>query len=143
MGLWRHAREFADAGLAVRIANPNRISLPAFYLIGHSIELSLKAFLLGRGVALNRLRSKEFGHDLAALLKEARRRRLGNEVPLKPKHLGVIQLLNFEYVAKKYEYRETGVYHTPDASFAQEVANRLVDGLKDFCERHTLLARRA
>jgi hypothetical protein len=145
MGFWRHAREFADAARAVRVADGSklRMLLPVLYLLGHSVELSLKAFLLGRGVPIGTLRSREYGHDLAALLKEARRRRLGNEVPLQSRHLNVIQLLNYEYVAKKYEYRETGMYYTPDPSLTQDVADRLIGGLEVYCREQTLHARRA
>ena len=134
--------EFSDAARAV-IANGNKVSLPAYYLLGHSIELSLKAFLLVRGISLDRLRSKNYGHDLVALLSEARRHRLGNEAPLKPRDIGVIQLLNFDYVAKRYEYRESRIYYIPDASLAQDVTDRLVRGLKDYCERSTIPGKRA
>jgi hypothetical protein len=129
--------EFSDAARAVRIANKNKVSLPAYYLLGHSIELSLKAFLLARGVTFKELKSKKYGHDLMALLSAARRHRLGTEVPLKARDIGLIQLLNFEYVAKRYEYRETGIYQIPDAALAQDVADRFVQKLKYFCENHT------
>ena len=78
----RLAGEFLAAALKIqpvatsataKLGQP--LSLTAYYLLGHSIELSLKAFLLGRGVPIRTLRSKAYGHDLAALLHEARRRR--------------------------------------------------------------------
>ena len=137
LGFWRHALEFASAARAVRLESRGNVSLPAYYLLGHSVELPLKAFLLARGIPLRQLRSRSFGHDLVALLAEARRRRLGMEVRLTPVDMGVIQLLNYEYVAKRYEYRETGVYRIPDASLAQDVADRLVSGLKEYCEKRT------
>ncbi|MEK6553511.1 MAG: hypothetical protein AABZ54_08705, partial [Bacteroidota bacterium] len=52
-----------------------------YYLIGHSIELSLKSFLLRRGLKKEELKNK-YGHDLSALLSESRRRKLGNIVKL-------------------------------------------------------------
>jgi hypothetical protein len=43
---------------------------PRYFLLSHSIELTLKAFLAARGKTSVELR-KEFGHDLKKLLKEA------------------------------------------------------------------------
>jgi|ERR1700722_3249744 HEPN domain-containing protein len=48
---------------------------PRYFLLSHSIELSLKAFLAARGKTSVELR-KEFGHDLKKLLKEAIKRGL-------------------------------------------------------------------
>ena len=138
LGLWLHAKQFADAARAVRGGGENHILLPAYYLLGHSIELSLKAFLLGRGVPLTKLKSKTFGHDIKALLTESRNHRLGSEVKLDPREIGVIILLNHDYVAKRFEYRETGTYHLPYDWLTQNIADKLVKGLKRFCERVTL-----
>jgi hypothetical protein len=60
--------------------------MPYYFLLGQSIELSLKAFLLGRGVPLKELRSRKYGHNLETLLDEARRRKLGLEVKLGGTH---------------------------------------------------------
>jgi hypothetical protein len=43
---------------------------PRYFLLSHSIELALKAFLAARGKSSKELR-KEFGYDLNKLLKEA------------------------------------------------------------------------
>ena len=84
-GVTRLSGEFLDAGIATKAPPKDAVQelvqpapLVAFYLIGHSIELSLKAFLLGRGVSVTVLKSKRFGHDLSALLVESRRRKLWN-----------------------------------------------------------------
>ena len=111
-------------------------------LLGHSIELSLKAFLAARGVSVADLKSRKYGHDLKALLTEARKRRLGLEVKLTPVDIGVIKLLNFDYVAKRFEYRETGVYHLPLINLAEEVTLKLVKGLKKYCETSMLSPKR-
>lgn len=132
--LWRHAQQFAHAARVIRHEHKgNRVLFPAYYLIGHSIELSLKAFLLRKGIPVSELKSRKYGHDVEVLLKEARRRRLGAYVKLSQKDVGVLYLLSYEYVAKKYEYLESGTYHLPDISFVQDIASRLVDGLKDYC----------
>ena len=65
-GLWRYAKEFFEA--AKKIQEPSnsiqqKISIPAYYLLGHSIELSLKAFLKAQGFTIEKLKNK-YGHDL-------------------------------------------------------------------------------
>jgi hypothetical protein len=130
LGLWRHAKEFADAASLILNRAGSAVSLPTYYLLGHSIELSLKAFLVGRGLKVAKLRSKAFGHDLRACLEEARRLKLGREVKLTPMEVGVIQLLSFDYAAKRFEYRETGVYHLPLIDVLEQVTHKLVHGLK-------------
>jgi hypothetical protein len=52
LGLWKRAKEFAEAAGVVADAARNQLSVPAYYLWGHSIELSLKAFLFDSGVPL-------------------------------------------------------------------------------------------
>lgn len=141
MGLWRHSKEFFDAAHVVLNAAGSSVSLPVYYLFGHSIELSLKAFLAARGVSLADLKSRKFGHDLNALLIEARKRRLGLQVKLSRIDVEVIKLLNFDYVAKRFEYRETGVYHLPLINLAEDVTHKLVKGLKNYCETNTLSSK--
>ena len=74
-GMWRYGNDFRKAALAVLTEHNDRVFVPYYFLLGQSIELSLKAFLMGRGVSLYVLSSRKYGHDLKALLDEARRRR--------------------------------------------------------------------
>lgn len=113
-----------------------RASFPAYFLIGHSIELSLKAFLNARGVKPNRLRHN-FGHDLSKLISECRRRKLGREVKLCPNHVKTITLLNRYYVQKVFEYAEVGTYTLPRYSDVYEIALRLVNELRSYCYKAT------
>jgi len=115
----------------------DRAFMPYYFLIGQSIELSLKAFLLGRGVPLSELRSRKYGHNLHALAGEARRHRLGSDVKLKNAHFAVIQLLSIEYLDKRFQYIQTGIMHLPEIQFAQEAADKLSSGLEDYCKRVT------
>ena len=77
---------------AVADAAGDQVSLPAYYLWGHSIELSLKAFLFGCGVPLRKLKSKELGHNLEALVGEALRRNLKRVAHLNSREIGEIHL---------------------------------------------------
>jgi hypothetical protein len=112
-----------------------RLSLPAFFLVGHAIELALKAFLLARGSTVSQLRSRAYGHSLIALLAEARRRKLGKLVKLSRDELAAIHVLNQMYAAKEFEYVVNGVRGLPHYFVAHSTASRLCRGLRDHCVR--------
>ncbi len=102
---------------------------PAYYLLGHSIELSLKSFLSAKGYSHSELRKKKYGHDLDSLLSECTRRKLGGEVRLSKKEVNGISLLNKTYCDKKFEYLEYGNFRLPEYSFAFGIARKLLDNL--------------
>lgn len=137
-GFLLHANEFLAAAELV-LNRTTGISLPAYFLFGRSIELSLKAYLLGCGMPISELASrkksrKKFGHDLASLLEEAQRRSLNNIVQLNQHEIEAINLLNFDYKEKRLEYRVTGGrYCLPLIEVTEEVARKLVFNLKTFC----------
>ena len=111
------------------------VSLVGYYLLGHSVELSLKAFLLGRGLTIKVLRNKPYGHDLVALVREARRRRLGNLVKLSRRDLAVIDTLNECYGAKELEYAFTGARRLPHYSLAAGLAHTLLESVGPYCRK--------
>lgn len=124
-GFLKHAQEFLAAADLV-LNRARSVSLPAYFLLGRSIELSLKAFLLHRGVPLTELRKKQFGHNLRALLDASRQHGIEQHVPLVSIEAGVIQLLSFDYDGKRLEYRVTGgTYHLPLIDVTSEVARKL------------------
>ena len=93
LGLWNRAKEFAKAASIVADAAGEQVSLPAYYLWGHSIELCLKAFLFACGVPLRKLKIKELGHNLKALVDEAGRHNIKRKVHLNVRELGEIYVL--------------------------------------------------
>ena len=113
------------------------VSMPAYFLVGHSIELTLKAFLRSRGVSLKLLRSRTFGHDLEALLKESRKRKLGNEIKLTKSEIESIALLNRTYKSKEFEYIVTGGVTLPTYGVISRIAEKLSKGLKEISYKKT------
>jgi hypothetical protein len=111
------------------------VSLVGFYLVSHSIELSLKAFLLGRGMSIGKLRNKPFGHNLVSLVAEARRRRLGLVLKLTRQDLLVLELLNECYSVKELEYSFTGARSLPRYPLAVAVASKLLKELAPYCRK--------
>lgn len=141
-GVARLSREFLDAGIATKAPPKDALQelvqpapLVAFYLIGHSIELSLKAFLLGRGESITALRSKRFGHDLSALLVESRRRKLGTCVKLSSTEIRVVHMLNDCYSSKELEYLFNGTRRLPHYSVTVRIAEKLHAGVDSFCRK--------
>lgn len=129
------ASEFFDAAEMLWPSNTD-LELTPFvihYLIGHSIELSIKSFLLSRGLKIDELCSRKYGHDLSALLSESRRRKLGNIVKLTQREIKAIKLLNVFYKAKLLEYTEIGFYRFPPYKLIHGVANKLHSKIRLFC----------
>ena len=136
-GMWRYGNDFRKAARAVLSHYDIAQFMPYYFLLGQSIELSLKAFLLGHGTPLKELRSKKYGHDLEALLNEAYR--LGLEVKLDGTHRAVIHLLGVEYLDRRFQYIRTGMLRLPEPRLAQAAADKLSDGLEKYFERVTKL----
>jgi len=135
-GMWRYGDDFRKAAVAVLSVHNDRHFMPYYFLLGQSIELSLKAFLLARGMELEELR-KKYGHNLKKLLDESRRRKLGTEVKLDQVHCGAIHILGIEYLGRRFQYIRTGGMLLPEAWLAQEAADKLSQGLKKYCYKKT------
>lgn len=128
-GFHTHGKEFFAVAEAVYASSKPPI-LPLAFLWGRAIELLLKSYLLSVAVPVERLRSREFGHNLVALHKEASARDIDGLIGSDPIVAGLMQLLNVEYGSKRLEYRESGTMYTvPDAEIARRVIRRLLKGI--------------
>ncbi|PYJ88402.1 MAG: hypothetical protein DME71_13190 [Verrucomicrobia bacterium] len=110
---WRRSKEFLEAANLVAEAARDHVSLPAYYLWGHSIELSLKVFLIGHDITLRELKRKDLGHNLTALWQKARSLGLEQEIHLYPEEIGTILVLSRDYAEKTFEYAEAEEYDLP------------------------------
>jgi hypothetical protein len=136
---WKYSNEYFQAALFVqpRPQSPaeslrQRVSIPAYFLVGHAIELSLKSFLRKRGVPVEELRSRKYGHDLEALVLEAKRRKLGTVVKLEPAEMKVIGLLNRTYKIKELEYLVVGSKNLPSYEALLDLTEKFVMSLRSF-----------
>jgi len=122
----------------VTVSEKLRCSAPfvAYFLVGRSIELSLKAFLFARGEKINCLKH-EYGHNLSKLIFESRRRKLGREVKLNRNQLAAVKLLSAPYSKKLLEYSEVGPYRLPHYWVVCEVTLDLLKGLRSYCYKAT------
>ena len=105
-----------------------RVVIPALYLLGHSIELSLKAFLLHRGLSLENLRL-QVGHDLEEALRRAETHDLSLHVRLTSEQREALSHLNQLYRGKELEYIKTGPKVFPGLILINVVAECLVEAV--------------
>lgn len=134
-GFLCHAREYLAAAELV-LNKTEYVSLPSYFFFGRSIELSLKAFLLACGMTESELKFRKFGHNLEALLDEAIKRGLENEVLIEDVEKGVLQLLNYDYLEKRFEYRVTGgTYYLPLIDVTERITRKLANRLDEFCTK--------
>lgn len=133
LGMTRYAHEFLEAGLAVDDAMGHRrgfeimAPVPALYLMGHGIELVLKAYLLHKGVPLKEL--YKFGHNLHKSLRKGKELGLTSLVQLSAQEDGAFELLDALYSTKQLEYIVTGTKQVPIFGLVQAVGLKLFNGI--------------
>jgi len=132
MGLWTYSKEFLNAAKAVAsLSDKELVPIPAYYLVCHSIELILKAFLRGEGESLNKLR--EVSHDLNQALKAAKKKNLDQYYLLTEDQREAVDLINDYYNKKELEYITTGFKSFPKYDILEKIASSLIDSLERFC----------
>lgn len=130
--LARYSIEFFKTALAAdnRLENKNQYGLiasfPVMYLIGHSIELCLKSFLLEKGVSRKKLERK-YGHNLTKIYNKATALGFIELLSgIEKKHL---EMLNDIYQSKILNYPETGGYAIPLFSALEEINEKLIKAI--------------
>lgn len=140
-GTWRFAHQYERAARAVdAIAKTDLdVAAPRYYLLGHSIELALKAFLLARNVPHEELRSmKLMGHDLEKALARAEGVGLQEFVEFSLEERASIELLNKTYQPKEHEYIVTGYTAWPQTAVLLAILEKLLPSIKSECLEATL-----
>jgi len=133
IGLARYAKEFLEAALAVDNSVGMRKEyrfippIPVMYLVGHSIELALKAFLVHKGMHVSELRSKAYGHDLIRCWDKSIELGLGDIFTFTSDDTIIIRLLNDHYSKKELEYIVTGYKEFPVFGPLHKLAVNLVN----------------
>lgn len=134
IGLARYACEFLETALAAdeKIGRRKGFEIvapvPVMFLVGQSIELALKAFLLSKDVPLPKLR-KDYGHELHRLLRKAKELGLFTIAPLADDELETIELLDALYSSKQLQYIVSGTKIFPVFGPLERAALRLVHGI--------------
>lgn len=100
---WALANSYSAAAEQL-LANPSsKLIVPILYLLGHSLELHFKAFLVLHGIEEKQL-AQEFGHDLVASLRECKKHGFCNSILLTYNQVRQIVRVNHYYQGKQLEY---------------------------------------
>jgi len=99
---WGLAHSYELAARVLRGQSQPASSLPTLFLLLHSLELFLKAFLLCQGVTEGELRS--LGHDLVACIRACKDKGLAQYVILERAALAQVIRVNRYYSDKELEY---------------------------------------
>ena len=106
-GLWVYGKDYKNA--AAILPQPSVPYEPVrFYLVCHSIELLLKAFLSLRGATMLELSENKYGHDLEKLLDAALEYELDTLVNLPARHIAEVRKAAIYYGGKVFEYPAVG-----------------------------------
>ena len=118
LGMARYASDFMEAALAAdekmgkKDGHEIVAPVPVMFLVGQAIELSLKAYLLLRGVSLRDLRT-EYGHNLTKSLGKCIELELFTFVEFSEEELNTVHLLNEHYSSKQLQFIVTGAKTFP------------------------------
>ncbi len=132
-----YAEDFLEASNSHFSLKP--FSPVKYYLVCHSIELSLKAYLLLSGVSKNDIRKRSLGHNLSNILEKCEELGIENIVQISNAQKIMLKELNEWYSRKGFEYFEVtnlvaGAGSLPDAEIAIELAALLISKLKEPCK---------
>jgi hypothetical protein len=113
------------------------------FLMGRSIELSLKAYLIQRGTPLRTVKEK-MGHNLVKCLELAEANNLLSVVPLTIEDRKVVEVLNVTYCSKGLEYFLSGSVRYPIFAPLESLAKRVLQGvLTEIPDSHFHLGTKA
>ena len=135
LGFHTYATDFLTAARDLKPSD--HFSPVPYYLCCRSIELSLKSFLLGKGVTKNILKEK-LGHDLVNILKRARKEGISDLIKLSATQENCLRKANEYYASKGFEYFELanairGYRDRPALKELDGIAEDLVSKLKKYC----------
>lgn len=131
IGLAYYALEYLEAALAVdehlgtrrqyRTVSP----IPAYFLIAHALELTLKAYLRHQGLTVRQISSRALGHDLKALYCKSIALGLSNYYTASQEDLNALNLLNALNEDHQLRYIQTGFKQFPLWGIVEPLAVKL------------------
>ena len=132
-GYWlrQYAADFLAAARTFQ-APTNRFSPVRYYLICHSIELALKAFLFTAGY--KKKDRKKLNHDLVKAFNAAEKNGLVEHIQITQRERETVEKANKLYPRKEFEYFESleTIYdpHDFDLEVLEELAQRLIEKIE-------------
>jgi len=131
LGLWTCGEEFFDAARLIR-NHKGEASNVAYYSVCHSLELTFKAYLRGKGYKLEDLK-KNLGHDLEKILAVVERENIDKLIDISDEFRKAILMISEYYKNKEFEYIETGKKTFPHIDKLLKFAEQMLASTKTFC----------
>lgn len=100
---WALANSYSAAAKQLLLNPSGNLILPIVFLLGHSLELHMKAFLISHGVSDKKLRN-ELSHNLIACFRKSRSLGLCQHLSLSKRQVQQIIQINRYYQEKQLEY---------------------------------------
>jgi len=100
---WAFANSYLDAANQLLDNPTDNIFIPTLYLLGHSLELHFKSYLIYRGIP-EKILPKQFGHNLVSCLRECKKQGLYKYVTFSQTQVRQIARMNHYYQEKNLEY---------------------------------------
>ena len=135
-GFVSYSKDFYEA--AINHKSSRNFSPASYYLFGRSLELSLKAFLLLKGVSREKIK-RSLGHDLEKILKKCKEYSLHDYLSLNMDEEIQIRSLNDWYCRKGLEYFEIknlmqNYKNLPTALQLSSLAFKLITAFEQVCK---------
>lgn len=130
MGMIRYGHNFLEAAFTLyqrpseKGLRTDTFPVPALYLVGRGLELTLKAFLLSKNEGHSQIR-KDIGHDLEKAFLACKTHGLDSLFEINAIEESVLSFLNALYSTKELEYIVTGAKRVPRFPWLQNFAIRL------------------
>jgi len=131
LGLARYARDYLEAALVVDEHLGKRprylrvAPIPAYFLLTHALELTLKAYLRAGGLTVEELSARPLGHDLRALYSKACDLGLPALYQLTEEDSSALHLLAELNEGHQLRYVEAGAKTFPSWAIAEPFVVRL------------------
>lgn len=133
IGLARYAREYLEAALAADEAIGHRPGYeaiappPVMFLVAHSMELALKAYLLYSGMPLKQVVA--LGHDLIVAWQYALDNNVTVHIELTEEDIDILKLINSLHISTELRYIKIGFKQFPIFGPLQHVAEKILNGV--------------
>jgi len=130
---WQLASDYHNTANLVFEKNKSISDFPRDALIGHALELYLKAYLRSQGDDIKALKS--IGHNLKKALEMAERKGLSNHLAITSSDRDLLAKFSLVYSSKDFEYRRQGGWELPLPAWTFDFAARLSRCVERFANR--------
>ena len=133
IGLARYARDYFDSALAAddvlgtREGYEIHAPMPVMFLVAHSIELIIKAYLLHVGMSLDDM--KKISHNLLACWEVAVENGIEQHFNLTNDEIDILNIISDLHKSTELRYIQSGFKTVPVFGPLEELTRKLLDNI--------------